>query len=148
MNRSNKLSAQELKELVLNSFIAEKNMDIQAGLKSVDEEFKVTEMVASKDGNHLPSLSGKKLRDLMKLAFKTEGRQYTFKSVLADEESQTVIVEFIETYPDPKSGQIYRTPQISVCSIKNGKIFRTRHYMDPRLSFENLTESQIESSFQ
>ncbi len=147
MRNSNKLSAEELKELVIGSFMAEKDQDIQAGLESVDEEFKVTEMVSSKDGNHFPSLSGEKLRGLMKLAFKTKGRQYIYKSVVADEESQTVIVEFIESYPDPKTGQVYRTPQISVCQIKNGRIFGTRHYMDPRLSFENLSDSQIESAF-
>lgn len=144
---NNFLTNDELKQLVLNSFMAERNNDIVAGREYITEDFTVTEMTLGKDGNHFPSLTGEELDNLMNLAFKIEGREYEFKTVVADEETQTVIVEFIESYPDPKTGKIYRTPQISVCNIKNGKIFRTRHYMDPRLSFENIDEETMNEVF-
>lgn len=145
--QSNNLRAEDLKKLVIASFMAEKNRDLQTGLDLIDEDFTVTEMIYGEDGKHLPSLNGEPLRDLMGLAFTTKDRDYVFKSVVADEQTQTVIVEFIESYPDPATGQVYRTPQISVCQVKDGKIHRTRHYMDPRLSFEHLSESQIDSAF-
>lgn len=141
------MNAKELKKIVLSSFMAEKHRDLKAGLECIDDDFRVTEMTYSENNEHFSSLSGKKLRELMGFAFKTEGREYEFKSIVADEETQTVIVEFIESYPDPKTGQVYRTPQISVCNIKNGKIFRTRHYMDPRLSFANISKKEIDSAF-
>ena len=144
---SNSLTNDELKQLVLDSFIAEKNNDINEGRECITEDFTVTEMTLGKDGNHFPSLTGEELDNLMNLAFKIEGREYEFKSIVADEKTQTVIVEFIESYPEPKTGQIYRTPQISVCKIKSGKIFRTRHYMDPRLSFENIDEETMNEVF-
>lgn len=142
-----RLDSEQLKKLVLASFMAEKDRDISAGLECIDDDFKVTEMVYSKNAHHFPSLTGKKLSDLMKLAFQIKGREYSFKSIVADEKTQTVIVEFIETYPDPKTGQIYRTPQISVCKVENGKIYRTRHYMDPRLSFEDISEHELDAVF-
>lgn len=141
------LNSDELKELVMASFMAEKNCDIQVGLDLIHDDFTVTEMTLGNEGEHLPALTGDKLRELMKLAFTTKGREYIFKSVIADESTQTVIVEFIESYQNTKTGQVYRTPQISVCEIKGGKIHRTRHYMDPRLSFENLSDEQIETAF-
>jgi hypothetical protein len=41
--------------------------------------------------------------EYMEMAFETTGREYEFKSVIADEESQTVVVEFVESYPDEKN---------------------------------------------
>lgn len=147
MNKNQPLTEQQLKQLVLSSFLAEKNCDIVTGLKCIDEDYRVTEMTYSESRSHFQSLSGKKLRELMEVAYAIEGRSYEFKSIIADKETQTVIVEFIESYPDPKTGQIYRTPQISVCIVKQGKIFRTRHYMDPRLLFANISEEEINKAF-
>jgi ketosteroid isomerase-like protein len=84
----------------------------------------------------------------MRMAFKIEGREFEFKTVLADEPTQTVVVEFVESYPDPETKQVYRTPQVSICKIRDGKIYRTRHYMDPRLSYKYLSKEVIDSVFE
>jgi hypothetical protein len=36
-----------------------------------------------------------------------EGRDYEFMNVTADTEKNVVMVEFIETYPDPKTGKVH-----------------------------------------
>jgi len=38
---------------------------------------------------------------------------------------------------------VYRTPQVVVLEMKDGKIKKGRHYCDPDTSFFNLTEEQI-----
>ena len=82
----------------------------------------------------------------MREAFKIKARHFVFHTVLADATTQTVIVEFTESYPDPKTKKIFRTPQVAICQFKNGKLYRTRHYMDPRLSFEYLEMFEIEDA--
>ena len=89
-------------------------------------------------------MAGEKLSDLIKPAFTAKGRKYIFKSVIADEQTQTVIVELIESYPSPSTREVYRTSQISVREVKDGKIYRTRHYMGSRLSFEPLSSEEVE----
>jgi len=133
---------------MLASFEAEKEGDVAKNAELLHEDFKVVDMVIAQDGSIFPTLEASKLKEQIDTAFKIEGREFTFKTVVADESTQTVVVEFIESYPDPETSQLYRTPQVAICQIKDGKIYRTRHYMDPRLSYENLSQSQIEKALE
>ena len=142
------LNNKDLKNLVLNSFSAEKNNDIVGNSKLLHDDFAVTDMMIGVNNDQFPRLSGQKLHDLINKAFKIKGREFIFKNVVTDENKQLVIVEFIESFPDPKTGNVYRTPQIAVCEVKDGKIYRTRHYMDPRLSFEFLSVEEVEKAFE
>ncbi len=141
------MKPQELIDLVKASFKAEQDCDIRAGLELIHPDFTVVEMSEWYDGTTLKSLGGKDVRDLMKRAFTIKGREYDFKTIMANEASQTVIAEFVESYPDPKTGQVYRTPQVAICEIKDGKIYRTRHYNDPRLSYKQLSTQEIHKAF-
>ena len=143
---SSMLNSKELKELVLKSFEMEKNNDPSKNKALLHPDFAVTEITEDYDGTAFRRLEGPKLMEYMDMAFETTGREYEFKHVIADEESQTVMVEFVESYPDEKTGKVFRTPQISVCEIKDGKLFRTRHYMDPRLSYKYLDKSDIDKA--
>lgn len=142
------LSEQELIDLVLGSFEAEKSNNVEENQKLIHDNFSVTDMVLDKDGNPFPRLSGQKLQELIGEAFKIKGRQFIFNNVAADEKKQVVFVEFIESYLNPKTGKTYRTPQVAVCEIKDGKIFRTRHYMDPRLPHEYLDQNVIDEALE
>lgn len=140
------LNAKELKELVLKSFEYEKNRDAENNKKLLHSEFVVTEMAMDNDGTVFRRLQGEKLLEYMDMAFETKGREYEFVSVVANFDTQTVVVEFVESYPDTETGKVYRTPQVAVCVVKDGKIYRTRHYMDPRLSYECLDKSDIDKA--
>lgn len=141
------MNTKELKELVLASFNAERSNNIAAGKQLITEDFKVTEMSLGNDGlQRLPSVWASGARDMIDEAYQYAKREYQFVHVVVDEPKQTVIVEFVETYPDPQTGQIYRTPQVAVCEIKDGKIYRTRHYNDPRVSFANITQTEIDQA--
>lgn len=141
-----RLSSEQLIDLVLKSFEAERLGNIAENSQILHQDFKMTDMVIGKDKKYFPSLSGDKLHDAIKLAFTIKGRKFKFSTVIADEATQTVIVEFIESYPDTETGKEYRTPQVAICQIRDGKLYRTRHYMDPRLSYEHLSESVIEEA--
>ncbi len=141
------LNNDELIKLVLTSFELERTNAVEKAEALLHKDFKVTEMSEWYDGTIFKSLGGDEVRSLMKKAFVIQGREYDFKNVVANEKDQTVLVEFVESYPDPKSGKAYRTPQVAVCEIKDGKIFRTRHYNDPRLSYKYLSKEKVDEAF-
>ena len=141
------LNSNELVKLVLTSFELERNGDVEKAKSLLHQDFKVTEMSEWYDGTIFKSLTGREVKELMKKAFAFKGREFDFKNVVSNEKDQTVLVEFVESYPDPKSGKVYRTPQVAVCEVKDGKIFRTRHYNDPRLSYKYLSEEDVNIAF-
>lgn len=77
-------------------------------------------------------------------AYPIKGREYDIRNIA--EGDNVVMIEMIESYPDPDTGEIYRTPQVIVLEFKDGLIRTGRHYNDPRLSFLNLTKEQIDAA--
>ncbi|HET8991471.1 MAG TPA: hypothetical protein VFN31_00365 [Candidatus Saccharimonadales bacterium] len=136
------LTKQQLIDHTLASFSAEQDQDIKSNSELLHDSFSMTDMVL-RGNEHLPKLSGSELNQAIKEAFTIKGRQYEFINIIADEEIQTVMVEFIESYPDPETNEIYCTPQIAVCIYKDGKIYKTRHYMDPRISRKHIPIEDI-----
>jgi ketosteroid isomerase-like protein len=101
----------------------------------------------SNDGHTLfPSISADEARKKMSEVYKITERNYRFINECADVEKQTVMIEFIEWYPNPSSGQMYCTPQVAICEIRDGKIRRTRHYMDPRTTFLPETNDALDEA--
>lgn len=141
------LTKKQLIESVLASFEAERTHDITKNNALLHDSFRVTDMVLGK-GSVFPSLAGDKLQNMIKQAFQIKGREFIFQTIVADEVQQKVMVEFIESYPDKKSGKLYRTPQVAICIFKDGLLFRTRHYMDPRLSHEYLSQDAISKAME
>ena len=93
------------------------------------------------ESNFFPTTK-KDIRKDMEEAYVIEGRQYDIRN--SAESENVVFVGLIESYPDPKTGKVYRTPLVLVLEMKNGKIRTGRHYLDPRLSGKHLTKKQIE----
>lgn len=141
------MTAEQLKQLVLDSFAAERSSDTQKGLSLIHPEFKITEMNADEDGKPFVTATGQDLRNQLATAFGITTRNYQFVHVLADEATQTVIIEFVESYLDEATGTYFRTPTVSVCEIKDGLVYRTRHYGDKRLSLLHLDQTTIDEAF-
>ena len=138
-----KLNVEDLKKLILDSFDAERENSVARGEQLIHPDFAVTGMYEAPDGEILRRMAGKPMREYMHEVYAQKGREFRVVNIVADEKKQTVLAEFIESYPDPKTGQLYRAPLMAVCEVKDGRIYRTRHYLDPRLSYKNLSEDQI-----
>lgn len=140
------LDRQQLTDLVMSSFEAERVSDSKKGLSLIHDDFAVTEMNIGYDGQLFRRVTGDAIRNSIQEVFRITDREYQFVHAMADEKQQTVIVEFVESYGDPKTGKRYRTPIVAICEVKDGKIWRTRHYTDDRLSDQFLTQEQIDEA--
>ncbi|MGK2849237.1 MAG: hypothetical protein ACSLEX_04215 [Minisyncoccota bacterium] len=78
-------------------------------------------------------------------AYIIKGRKYEIMNIA--EGQNVVVVELVESYPDPKTKKTYRTPLVLVLEMKNGKVETGRHYCDPRLSYRHLTSTQTKKAF-
>ena len=113
--------------------------DVKAALKKMTEDYAMTWMY-KRDGELFPS-TGKNIEKDMEEVYSIKGRRYDIRNIAEGED--LVIVEMIESYLDSKTEKVYRTPQVLVLEMKDGKIKRGRHYCDPDISFLDLTEEQI-----
>lgn len=118
--------------------------DTRAALKKMTKDYTMTWVYEARDGSLFPKATIAKESDLDD-AYVIKGRKYEIMHFT--EGQDTVMVELIESYPDPDTKKVYRTPLVLVLEIKNGKIQTGRHYCDPRLSFRHLTPSQTNKIF-
>jgi ketosteroid isomerase-like protein len=81
----------------------------------------------------------------MEEIYHIKGREYHIYNITESE--NTVMIECVEQYPDEKTGQLYRTPQVLIIEFTDGKISRGRHYCDPRLSYLTLTDEVLNKAY-
>lgn len=74
--------------------------------------------------------------------YRIKGRVYEIINITESE--NVVMVEVIESYPDPETQEVYRTPLVLVLEFEDGKIKRGRHYCDPNISYLHLTKEQTD----
>lgn len=141
------MSKQQLIQIVLDSFKAEQEGNIEKGLNLINPDYRVTKMYLDEKNQPFPVISGEAVTEKIKEVYQIKNREYQFKNILADEEKGIVIVEWIESYPDERTNQKFRTPIVGVFEIKNNKIHRARHYTDPRLSWKYLSQEVIDKAF-
>ena len=125
--------------MVIDILQDEVDGSISAALKKMSADYTMTWVDAGVDGKQLFPTTKKDIRKDMEEAYVIEGRQYDIRNIAESE--NVVFVELIESYPDPKTGKVYRTPLVLVLEMKNGKIRTGRHYLDPRLSGKHLTKA-------
>ncbi|MFZ2299770.1 MAG: hypothetical protein WAW00_01375 [Candidatus Moraniibacteriota bacterium] len=118
--------------------------DVKSALKKMTGDYTMTWVYESKNGSLFPKTAVSKGADLDD-AYIVKGRKYEIMHIA--EGNNVVIVEMIESYPDPDTKKVYRTPLILVLEMKNGKIETGRHYCDPRLSYRHLTPAQTKKAF-
>ncbi len=132
-------------QTVLDILCDEVNGNILSALKKMTNDYTMTWVDAGIDGKQLFPTTNKNIRKDMKEAYVIKGRQYDIRNIAEGED--IVFVELIESFPNPKTKRVYRTPLVLVLEMKNGKIRTGRHYLDPRLSGKFLTKTQIEKAY-
>jgi ketosteroid isomerase-like protein len=118
--------------------------DVNAALKKLAKGYTNTWVYKGYDGKLFPRTSPD-LRGELKDAYVIKGRTYDIKHIA--EGKNLVMVELVESYPDPKTKKVYRTPLVLVLEMHAGKVRKGRHYCDPRLSLLFLTKKQVEKAF-
>lgn len=128
-------------QLILEVLQNEVDGDVVAALKKITSDYSMTWVYETKDGSLFPT-TGNDMEEELEEVYHIKGRQYDIRNIAEGE--SLVMIEMIESYSDPKTGQIYRTPQVIVLELVDGKIAKGRHYCDPRLSYRSLSPEQIE----
>jgi ketosteroid isomerase-like protein len=130
-------------QAVLDILKNEVDGDVRSALEKMTEDYSMTWMYQR--GDELFPSTGKDVSSEMKEVYPIKGRKYDIRNVA--EGDNVVMVELIESYPDPDTGQEFRTPLVLVLEMKDGQIRKGRHYCDPRVSFLHLSEKQVEGGF-
>jgi ketosteroid isomerase-like protein len=116
--------------------------DVRAALEKITDDYSMTWVYRKNEDLRFPSTT----RDLeaeLRDVYHIKGREYDIRNITEGED--VVMIEMIESYPDPDTGRVYRTPQVLVLEMERGKIKKGRHYCDPRLSYEELSLEEIEA---
>lgn len=130
---------------VLDILKGEVDGNVSAALKKMTKDYTMTWVYGAPDDKKLFPTTKKNIRRDMKEVYVIKGRQYDIRNI--GEGDSVVFVELIESYPDPKTKKVYRTPLVLVLEMKAGKIRTGRHYLDPRLSHKHLTKTQVEKAY-
>jgi len=136
-------SVSKNRQLVLDILADEVRGDIASAQKKMTKDYTMT-WVYKSGGTLFPRTKNDIQKD-MKEAYVISGREYHLINVTEAED--VVMVELIESYPDPKTKKVYRTPLVLVLEMKNGKIQTGRHYCDPALSYLHLTEAEVHHAY-
>lgn len=131
-------------ETVLSILKNEVDGNVSSALQKMTADYSMTWMYKGKDGL-FPS-SKPDFASEMKDVYRTKGRKYEIKNIAEGED--VVMVELIESYPDPEAGKLHQTPLVLILEMKDGKIRAGRHYCDPRLSHEEIPPADLERAFQ
>ena len=118
----------------------EVNGDVASALAKMAQDYRMTWMYKSK--NELFPKTGDNIHDELDEVYPINGREYDIRNIAEGE--NVVMIEMIESYPDPETGKVYRTPQVIVLEFKDGLIRTGRHYCDPSLSYMELTTEQVD----
>lgn len=132
-------------KIVLEILKNEVDGNVASALKKMTNDYTMTWVDLGINGKELFSTTGKNIQKEMEEVYPIKGREYYIKNIA--EGKDVVMVELIESYPNPKTGKVYRTPIVLVLEMKNGKIRTGRHYLDPRISCKYLTKKQIEKAY-
>ena len=131
-------------QTVLNVLKDEIEGNTKSALEKLTKDYQMTWMYMTKKGN-IFSKTVKNIRKELEEVYHIKGRKYDIKNI--SEGKNVVMIEMIESYPDPKTKKVYRTPLVIVLEMKNGKIKKGRHYCDPKISFLYLTEKRVKEAF-
>lgn len=118
--------------------------NVQSALEKMTDDYQMTWVYEGRNGDLFPHTEANIKKELDDV-YHIKGREYDIRNIA--ENDNVVMIEVIESYPDPKTGQVYRTPQTIVLEFENGKIRTGRHYCDPRLSFKKLTKERVNDMY-
>ncbi len=127
-------------ETVLSILKNEVDGDVAAALQKMADGYSMTWMYQGKEA--LFPTTGAAVKDELEAVYPIKGRVYDIRNIA--EGDNLVMLEMIESYPDPDTGKVYKTPQIVVLEMQDGKILTGRHYCDPAVSHLDLSDADIE----
>lgn len=122
----------------------EVNGDILSALQKMTADYSMTWVYIGKNNQLFPCVDTN-IKKEMEEVYPIKERVYDIKNIA--EGDDVVIIELIESYRDPKTQKLFRSPLVLVLEMENGKIKTGRHYLDPRLSEKYLTEQKAEKAF-
>ena len=118
--------------------------DVAAALSKMDPGYTMTWVYKSPKGALFP-VSKPDFKAEMKEVYKIEGRKYDIKNVAEGE--HVVMVELIESYPDPETKKLHHTPLVLVIVVRDGKVMRLRDYCYTQISCLDLDKKDIEGIY-
>lgn len=131
-------------EVILSLLQDEVNGDIKNALSKMTDDYSMTWVYQKKDGTLFPKTTNDITKELEDV-YPIQGRKYIIKNIA--QAKDLVMIEMIESYPDPKTKKVYRTPQVIVLEMKEGKVQTGRHYCDPSISFLHLSEEEVSKAY-
>ena len=132
-------------QIVLDILQDEVNGDVVSALEKLTRDYSMTWVDAGVDGSEIFPTTSKDVKKELEEVYPIKGREYDIKNIA--EGDDVVMIELVESYPNPETKEVYRTPLVLVIEMKNGKIKTGRHYLDPRLSQKRLTKNKIEQAY-
>lgn len=131
-------------QTVIDILKDEINGDIKSALKKMTKDYTMTWVYQKKNSELFPATKNDLNAELAE-AYPVKGREYDIKNIA--EGDNVVMVEMVESYPDPETKKVYRTPLVIVLEMKAGKIRTGRHYTDPALSYLYLKKTQVAKAY-
>lgn len=126
-------------QLVLEILKDEVLGDVKGALEKMHPEYKV--MWIYKRGEDIFPSETVTQTDELEDAYEMINREYDIRHIT--EGPGVVMLELIESYTDPVSQKTYVTPLVLVVEIVGGKIKSSKHYCDPKLSYEDLKKEEV-----
>lgn len=111
-------------------------------LEKTHKDYKMTWVYKSTRGELFPHSTMETGDGDLENIYHIKGRVYEIINII--ESDSVVMVEMIESYPDPETKNVYRTPLVLVLELEDGKIIRGRHYCDPNISYMHLAKEQTD----
>lgn len=139
----NHKTSQQLIQIVLNSFEAERTNNVSFGKSLISDDFLLRSMIIHGD-KLFPVLAGGEVPLNLEEAYTVQGREFYVWNAAANEDTQTVFIELAEV--EPRDGVKRVWPYVLVCQIEDGKIKRSRHYGDPAILEKNLKITDVQDA--
>lgn len=131
-------------QTVLEILEDEKRGDTRSALTKMHPGYSMTWMYRNSKGLLFPRDYAKSENDLDDV-YAIKDRQYDIRNICAKD--NVVMIEVVESYPDPETGKTYRTPEVIVLEFKEGKIWKGRHYCDPAISNLGLDRERVDEAY-
>ena len=133
-------------QTVLDILQDEVDGNVAVALQKMADDYTMTWVDTGSDGKQPFRHTGTDIKKEMEEVYPIKERMYVVKNIA--ESDDVVMVELIESYYNPETQKIDRTPLVLVLEMKDGKIRTGRHYSDPRVSQHYLSEEEIEQAYQ
>lgn len=131
-------------QTVLEILEDERSGRVKEALEKMSSDYSMTWVYQTGSGELFPKSENSFEKEL-ETVYQVKGREYDIKNITENE--TVVMVELVESYPDPETEKVYRTPLILVLEMEDGKIKKGRHYCDPKISFLCLTKEEIDTIY-